>query len=62
MYIHMYVKKAAETTFIRNIRTFNVDEIDTYLLCQRPRTSKERFLRRLPKLQSSKQSFNIGMD
>ena len=27
----MYVKKAAETTFVRNIRTFNVDEIDTWL-------------------------------
>jgi hypothetical protein len=26
----MYVrKKAAETTFVRNIRTFKVDEIDT---------------------------------
>jgi len=27
----MYVcKKAAETTFVRNIRTYNVDEIDTW--------------------------------
>jgi len=25
----MYVLKAAETTFVRKIRTFNVDEIDT---------------------------------
>ncbi len=27
----MYVKKAAEKTFVRNIRAYNVDEIDTYI-------------------------------
>jgi hypothetical protein len=32
MYVPMYVKKAAETTFERNIRTFNVDEIDTCMV------------------------------
>jgi len=30
-FLRMYVrKKAAETTFVQNIRTFNVDEIDTW--------------------------------
>jgi hypothetical protein len=29
-YVCMYVKKAAKTTFVRNICTFNVDEIDTF--------------------------------
>jgi len=31
-YVCTYIKKAAKTTFVRNIRTFNVDEIDTLLL------------------------------
>jgi len=26
----MYIKKAAETTFVRKTRAFNVDEIDTW--------------------------------
>ncbi len=29
---YMYIVKAAKTTFIREICTFNVDEIDTELL------------------------------
>jgi len=32
MYVCVYVKKAAIMTFVRNIRTFNVDEIDTCTL------------------------------
>jgi len=27
--IYVYVVKAAETTFVQKIRTFNIDEIDT---------------------------------
>jgi len=29
MYIRMYIKKAAETTFLRKTPVFNIDEIDT---------------------------------
>ncbi len=34
MNIHVTRKKAAETTFVRKIRTYNVDEIDTCTVCQ----------------------------
>jgi len=29
VFLRMYIKKAAEMTFVRNICTFNVDEMDT---------------------------------
>jgi len=32
MYVCMYVKKAAEMTFVQKTRAFNVDEIDTWSL------------------------------
>jgi len=32
MYVHMYVKKAAEMTFVRKKRAKNIDEIDGRLI------------------------------
>jgi len=48
---YMYVVKAAETTYVRKICTFNIDEIDTLFLndIDRREDSKNGVLSKLPR-------------